>query len=990
MNQRRIGVAVVFVGAAVLLAGVLLAGVKFVSGGGSELPPPESVDAMESAIDQARQILQDPQVIEAARSVLAGGSAEALRRPLRSAGAANVIDAQVYSPPLEDIALGSYPEPDFAVLHMLIEARRQGLAPAQVHYSGTANENLVLAAAIPEAGVDADAPAGYLLVRLPVSLVARRIGEAAERQWLALQQDDSIIASAGELPEEIEADNEFPLAGSQLRLLTGRTGVLDGIAYPMVMGIAVGGVLLLLIGLWVWRKPDSPTVPAPRQEGQKSTARTPDEPKPVAEGKKAAEPKQDLPDWMLDEERAEEAAGPFADMPKPAEQPEDAPAKSTEAGTSSDDSLLDVPDLDTILEQIESEGVELDEESSLPPDAELAAESEPELDLDLDESDAGLLGEELDFDDENPFEDEGAIGADEGADTEADEVEEAPAADAPDKERVQAQPGDAAEDDDLDFTAEQVAEIPSDDDSEQASEKSSSELDLDFAFSSSITEDERGHETSEESEPEPTAASAASTEPELPEAAATEDAPEDLQTAVEAPGGLYRSGRITGTFEQDLTAASATAIGRALGAMLHERGQGRIAVARDGRVSGPILLSALIRGLRNSGINVIETGAVPTPLLWFAAAELADGCGAMVTASHEPAERNGFLIHIGGRPLDAASTKELAQRVEQGDVAEGREEGDYEQQDIRDRYAERLSAEVQLERSIKVVIDCGNGIGGTVVPELAEAIGADLIPLYCDVDGSFPNHLPDPIASEALEDLRLCVRNFHADLGIAFDGDADRLVLVANTGEIVWTDRMLMLLARDVLGRHPGASVVFDARCSGHLTRWVEQLGGQAVMTAVGELPLAEKLQALEAPLGGEWDGHVIVADGWYAFGDAIHAAARLMALFAADSRSADEIVDELPEFTGSPELAVLTESEQSRQLLDRLAQEGEFGDARVTRVGGVRVDWENCWGLARVDLETGHLLLRFGGDDAAALGQVRSRFREQLLALEPTLKLPY
>jgi phosphomannomutase / phosphoglucomutase len=987
MNQRTIGLAVVFVGAAVLLAGVLLAGVKFISGSGSELPPPESVDAMESAIDQARQILQDPEVIEAARSALAGGGAEALRRPLRSAGADDLIDAQVYSPPLEDIALGSYPEPDFAVLHMLIEARRQGLAPAEVHYSGTANENLVLAAAVPEAGIDADAPAGFLLVRLPVSVIVRRIGAAPDRQWLALQQDDSIIASAGELPEQLEADNEFPLAGSRLRLLTGRTGVLDGIAYPMVMGVAVGGVLLLLIGLWVWRKPDSPAVAAEQPEGKTSAARTSDERGPVPEGAKAAEPKQDLPDWMLDEEQAEEEDGPFAEMPKPVEQQEDSPAKSTQGGTSSDESLLDVPDLDTILEQIESEGMDLNEESSLPPDAELAAEDEPEVDLD--ESDDGLLGEELDLDDEDPFKDDGPIGADEGADAELDEVEEAPAEDAPDKERVQAQP-DNAEDDDLDFTAEQVAESPTGDESDQASEASASELDLDFAFSSSISKDEGGTETPEESEPEPTAASAGSQEPELPETAATEDAPEDLQSAVEAPGGLYRPGRITGTFEQNLTAASATAIGRALGAMLHEAGHGRIAVARDGRVSGPILLSALIRGLRNSGINVIEAGAVPTPLLWFAAAELADGCAAMVTASHEPAERNGFLIRIGGRPLDAASMKELARRVEQGDVAEGGEEGDYEQQDIRDRYAERLSAEVQLERSIKVVIDCGNGIGGTVVPELADAIGADLIPLYCDVDGSFPNHLPDPSSSEALEDLRLCVRNFHADLGIAFDGDADRLVLVTNTGEIVWADRMLMLLARDVLGRHPGASVVFDACCSGHLTRWVEQLGGQAAMTAVGELALAEKLQALEAPLGGAWDGHVIVADGWYDFGDAIHTAARLMALFAADTRPADEIVAELPEFKGSPELAVLTDSQQSRQLIDRLAQEGDFGDARLTRVGGVRVDWENCWGLARVDVETGHLLLRFGGDDAAALGQVRSRFRDQLLALEPTLELPY
>ena len=413
-----------------------------------------------------------------------------------------------------------------------------------------------------------------------------------------------------------------------------------------------------------------------------------------------------------------------------------------------------------------------------------------------------------------------------------------------------------------------------------------------------------------------------------------------------------------------------------------------MAVARDGRFSGPVLLSALIRGLRNAGMNVIEIGAVPTPLLWFAAAELAEGCGVMVTGSHHPPKYNGFRVMIGGELIEPAGMAQLARRVKARDFAKG--EGSYEQQDILERYGKRLTSDIQLERPLKVVVDCGNGVGGTVVPRLLQAVGVDLIPLYCDVDGAFPNHRPDPSSPDDLEDLRLCVRNFQAELGIAFDGDADRLVLITKNGEIVWPDRLMMLLATDILSSRPGEAVVFDVRCSGHLQRVVEHAGGRGVMTATGQQSVAYRLREENAPLGGDMNGHLFINDRWYPFDDAIYAAARLLEILAADTREVDEIFAEQPQFRASPEIVVNIEREQSQSLVDRLGREVDFGDALLTRIDGVRADWSDRWGLARVDADTGRLILRFGADEATALGRVRSEFRDKLLELEPKLPLPY
>jgi phosphomannomutase/phosphoglucomutase len=331
---------------------------------------------------------------------------------------------------------------------------------------------------------------------------------------------------------------------------------------------------------------------------------------------------------------------------------------------------------------------------------------------------------------------------------------------------------------------------------------------------------------------------------------------------------------------------------------------------------------------------------------------------------------------------------ELARRFADKDFAKG--EGQYEQRDMLDAYGKRLTTDIQLERPLKVVVDCGNGVGGAVAPKLLQAIGADLIPLYCDVDGAFPNHRPDPSSPDDLEDLRLCVRNFQAELGIAFDGDADRLALVTKNGEIVWPDRLLMLLADSVLSGRPGEAVVYDVRCSGHLQSIVEQAGGRGVMTASGQRAVARRLVEEEAPLGGEMNGHLIINDRWYPFDDALYAAARLLEVLAADARDLDEILAEQPVFKSSPEIVVNIDRERSQSLVERLSNESDFGDARVTRLDGIRADWSDRWGLARVNVDTGELVLRFGGDEANALGKVRSEFREKLLELDPKLPLPY
>ncbi|MDT8439321.1 MAG: phosphomannomutase/phosphoglucomutase [Wenzhouxiangellaceae bacterium] len=450
---------------------------------------------------------------------------------------------------------------------------------------------------------------------------------------------------------------------------------------------------------------------------------------------------------------------------------------------------------------------------------------------------------------------------------------------------------------------------------------------------------------------------------------------------------IFKAYDVRGVVGRTLNAEVAHALGRAIGSEAVEQGLNRIAVARDGRLSGAELLAALARGLLESGVDVIEVGAVPTPLLYFAAYELTGGSGVMVTGSHNPPDYNGFKIVLGGETLAGDRIQQLRQRLLDGRLAHG--QGQLEQADMNQRYLQRIASEIQLERPLKVVVDCGNGIAGMIAPQVLGAIGAEVIPLYTEVDGTFPNHHPDPGDPHTLEDLKLCVRNFNGDLGVAFDGDGDRLGVVAADGEIIYADRLMMLFARDVLARNPDAEVIFDVKCSGRLAREITEAGGRPVMARTGHSFLKAELQRRNAPLAGEMSGHFFFGERWYGFDDGIYAAARLLEILAIDARAPGQVLAALPKAHSTPELKVEMNEGETHPFVSAFKLAAEFPDAEINTLDGLRADFADGFGLVRASNTTPILVLRFEGETRAALVRIQQQFREQMLKVNPALKLP-
>jgi phosphomannomutase/phosphoglucomutase len=411
-------------------------------------------------------------------------------------------------------------------------------------------------------------------------------------------------------------------------------------------------------------------------------------------------------------------------------------------------------------------------------------------------------------------------------------------------------------------------------------------------------------------------------------------------------------------------------------------------VARDGRLSGAELLAALSRGLTATGMDVIDVGAVPTPVLYYAAQEIAGGSGVMVTGSHNPPDYNGFKIVLGGETLSGDSISALHARLEQGDLEQG--SGEISEQRISVKYIERISTDIQLEKPLKVVADCGNGIAGAIAPRLLEAIGAEVIPLYAEVDGTFPNHHPDPGDPATLEDLKLCVRNFNADVGVAFDGDGDRLGVVAPDGEIIYPDRLMMLFARDVLSRNPGQPVIFDVKCSSLLPQEIEDAGGKPVMARTGHSFIKAQLKREQAPLAGEMSGHFFFAERWYGFDDGMYAAARLLEILAADTKASGQLLGSLPNAVSTPELKVEMKEGETHPFVEAFKEAADFADAEINDIDGVRADFSDGFGLVRASNTTPVLVVRFEGKDKNALARIQKEFREAMLAVNPALKLPF
>jgi len=494
-------------------------------------------------------------------------------------------------------------------------------------------------------------------------------------------------------------------------------------------------------------------------------------------------------------------------------------------------------------------------------------------------------------------------------------------------------------------------------------------------------------------EPEPGQDELAADQPGGLESNSDEDASEPAGDAEPEPvtlpsASIFRAYDIRGVVGKTLDADVAFALGRAIGSEARAEGLTRIAVARDGRLSGAELLAALSKGLQASGLDVIDVGAVPTPVLYYAAQEIGGGSGVMVTGSHNPPDYNGFKIVLGGETLAGDRIQRLYQRLENGELETG--SGQLGQQRIVVQYIERISSDIQLERPLKVVADCGNGIAGAVAPRLLEAIGADVIPLYAEVDGTFPNHHPDPGDPDTLEDLKLCVRNFGADLGVAFDGDGDRLGVVAPDGEIIYPDRLMMLFARDVLSRNPGAPVIFDVKCTSLLPTEIEQAGGKPIMARTGHSFLKARLKQEQAPLAGEMSGHFFFGERWFGFDDGIYAAARLLEILATDERASGQVLAALPSAVSTPELKVEMAEGEPHPFVEAFREQAVFEEAELNTIDGVRADFADGFGLVRASNTTPVLVLRFEGKDKAALTRIQDAFREQMLKVNPALKLPF
>jgi len=464
-----------------------------------------------------------------------------------------------------------------------------------------------------------------------------------------------------------------------------------------------------------------------------------------------------------------------------------------------------------------------------------------------------------------------------------------------------------------------------------------------------------------------------------------------VATKVVVDPTIFRAYDIRGVVGKTLNADVARLLGQSIGTVMREQALTEIVVGRDGRLSGPELAGALADGLRAAGVDVIDLGAVPTPVVYFATWHYNTGCGVAVTGSHNPPDYNGFKIVIGGQTLSEGAIQDLYRRIAENALEQGGE-GSLRQVDVLPDYLERIVSDVQAEHRLKVVVDCGNGIPGAVAPQVLSGIGCDVVPLYCEVDGTFPNHHPDPSDPHNLEDLILAVKQTGADLGVAFDGDGDRLGVVTKAGEIIFPDRLLMLFARDVLARQPGATIIYDVKCTGHLKGQILEAGGSPMMWRTGHSLIKGKMRETGAELAGEMSGHFFFKERWYGFDDGIYAGARLLEILAGDleERTPEEIFATLPKGVSTPELKIeLAEGEHYR-FMEMFRARANFGDATLITIDGVRADWPDGWGLVRASNTTPVLVLRFDADNPTALARIQQVFREQLLAVDPALKLPF
>ncbi len=451
---------------------------------------------------------------------------------------------------------------------------------------------------------------------------------------------------------------------------------------------------------------------------------------------------------------------------------------------------------------------------------------------------------------------------------------------------------------------------------------------------------------------------------------------------------IFKAYDIRGIVDESLTIETVTLIGRALGSIAQEAGVRSMVIGRDGRLSGPKFAEALADGMLSSGIDVIDIGQVPTPVLYFATYELGTGSGVEITGSHNPPEYNGLKMMIDGVTLSGEQIQAVKQRILDADFKTG--QGTLTRVEMLDRYQQRIISDIRLARPMKVVIDCGNGVAGAVAADIFKGIGCEVTELFCEVDGTFPNHHPDPSQAENLVDLINAVRDTDSEFGMAFDGDGDRLGIVTKEGDIIWPDRQMILFARDVLSRNPGAEIIFDVKCTRTLPAAIEAAGGKATMWKTGHSFIKAKLKESGAAMAGEMSGHIFFNERWYGFDDGIYAGVRLCELLSHMEQTPSEIFSALPDTVNTPELRLEFEEGEHYKFIEKLQHLASFENGKVHTMDGLRVDFENGFGLVRASNTTPMLIMRFEADDEATLKDIQEQFRAVLLEVDAAIELPF
>jgi phosphomannomutase/phosphoglucomutase len=454
------------------------------------------------------------------------------------------------------------------------------------------------------------------------------------------------------------------------------------------------------------------------------------------------------------------------------------------------------------------------------------------------------------------------------------------------------------------------------------------------------------------------------------------------------PASIFRAYDIRGIADQQLTTQSVKRIGQAIGSEALDQDIATLLVGYDGRLSSPSLSIALIEGIRSSGCNVVSIGLVPTPLLYFATFTTDYTSGVMLTASHNPANYNGLKIVFNQTSLADNQIQTIRTRIENDQLRTG--SGGFTELEVDRSYIDDVCSRIQLSRPLKIVIDCGNAVPGKIAPTLLQELGCNVHPIFCEIDGSFPNHHPDPTVPESLTVLASTVLEKNADIGIALDGDGDRVGIVTNRGNFVDADRLLMVLVQSILPNYSGRTVVFDVKCSSKLVTLVEQFGGSPVMHRSGHSFMKQKMQETNAILGGEFAAHIFIKDNWFGFDDGLYVAARLLKIISESATSSDEIFNQYVIGFSTPEIKVEVREERKFSLMDRLLELANFPAAKLITLDGLRVEYPDGWGLVRASNTSPALLLRFEADSEEKMIEIQTQFRSLILSADKNLEIGF